>query len=32
VVDMEQTSQGSGHGTELTEFKKHLENSPTHMI
>lgn len=29
---MEQAPQDSGHGTELLELKKHLDNTLRHMI
>jgi len=32
VVGMERAAQDSGHGTELTEFKKHLDNALRHMV
>ena len=31
VVDVEQAHQGSGHGTKLLEFKKHLYNEKSEI-
>lgn len=32
AVGIGQTSQGRGHGSELPEFKKHLDNALSHMV